>query len=85
MLPSRITGDLIARTWQLLEDFGGDPAQLAWVSEAVNGRRGVLTRDVAFLAGAVVIRITLLKPFDTESKGVMERENKFLETSFLLG
>ena len=69
MLPSRMTGDLIAGTWQLLNDFGGAPARLVWDNEAGIGRRGVLTRDVAFFAGAVATRIVQLKPFDPESKG----------------
>ena len=85
MLPSRMTGDLIAGTWQLLNDFGGVPARLVWDNEAGIGRRGVLTRDVAFFAGAVATRIVQLKPFDPESKGVVERANKYLETSFLPG
>ena len=69
MLPSRMTGDLIAGTWQLLNDFGGVPAPLVWDNEAGIGRRGGLTRDVAFVAGTVATRIEQLKPFDPESKG----------------
>jgi len=51
MLPSRMTGDLIAGAWELLNDFGGVPARLVWDNEADIGRREVLTRDVAFFAG----------------------------------
>ncbi len=85
MLPSRMTGDLIAGTWELLNDFGGVPHRLVWDNEAGIGRRGVLTRDVAFFAGAVATRIVQLKPCDPESKGIVERANRFLETSFLSG
>ena len=61
------------------------PHRLVWDKEAGIGRRGVLTRDVAFFAGAVATRIVQLKPFDPESKGIVERANRFLETSFLPG
>jgi hypothetical protein len=59
--------------------------RLVWDSEAGIGRRKVLTRDVAFFAGEVAARIGQLKPCDPESKGIVERANRFLETSFLPG
>ena len=48
MLPSRKMEDLVTDTWELLNDFGGAPARLVWDNVAGIGRRGVLTRDVAF-------------------------------------
>ena len=80
-----MTGDLVTGAWKLLNDFGAMPARLVWDNEAGIGRRGVLTLDVAFFAGAIATRIVQLKPLDPGSKGIVERANKYLETSFLPG
>lgn len=40
---------------------------------------------VAAFAGVLATRIVQVKPYDPESKGVAERLNQFLETSFLPG
>ena len=80
-----MSGDLITGTWELLDDFGRVPARLVWDNEASVGQRGVLTRDAAFLDRTVATRIVQHEPFDLESKGVVKRANKNLETSFLQG
>jgi hypothetical protein len=49
------------------------------------GRRGRLTEPVTAFVGTVATALIQLKPFDPESKGIVERANKFLETSFMPG
>ena len=85
MLPTRTTGDLLAGMWSLLAGVGGVPRRLVWDNEAGIGRRGHLAEGVAGFAGTLATRIVQLKPFDPESKGIVERANRYLETSFLPG
>ena len=86
MLPSRQTMDLVAGMWQLLAgSFGAIPHELWWDNEAGIGRRGRLTDPVTALMGTLGSRLVQLKPYDPESKGVVERANRYLETSFLPG
>jgi hypothetical protein len=49
------------------------------------GRRGRLTKPVTALMGTVGSRPVQLKPCDPESKGIVERANRYLEISFLPG
>lgn len=86
MLPTRQTMDLVAGMWQLLSgSFAAVPHELWWDNEAGIGRRGRLTDPVTALMGTLGARIVQLKPYDPESKGVVERANRYLETSFLPG
>lgn len=85
MIPSRTTSDLLAGTWELLGDLGGVPRRLVWDNEAGIGRRNTLTKPAAFFAGSLATRFVQLKPRDPESKGIVERANRYLETSFLPG
>jgi transposase len=86
MLPSRQTMDLVAGMWQLLsQSFTGVPHELWWDNEAGIGRRGRLTDPVTALMGTLGSRLVQLKPYDPESKGMVERANRYLETSFLPG
>ena len=86
MLPSRMTPDLLAGMWSLLsEQLGAVPKRLVWDNETGIGRRGRLADGVAGFIGTLATRMTQLKPFDPGSKGVVERMNGFLETSFLPG
>lgn len=86
MLPSRQTMDLVAGMWQLLsETFGAVPHELWWDNEAGIGRRGRLTEPVTALVGTLGARLVQMKPYDPESKGMVERANRYLETSFLPG
>lgn len=56
MLPSRVTGDLLARTWSLLRDnFQAVPKRLVWDNEAGIGRRGKLADGLPFDQGLVLI------------------------------
>jgi transposase len=86
MLPSRQTVDLVAGMWRLLsQSFIAVPHELWWDNEAGIGRRGRLTDPVTALMGTLGSRLVQLKPYDPESKGMVERANRYLETSFLPG
>lgn len=86
MIPSRATPDLLAGMWSLLtSQLQAVPRRLIWDNEAGIGRRGRLAEGVSGFTGALGSRIVQLKPFDPESKGVVERANGYLETSFLPG
>ncbi|MGE2836574.1 IS21 family transposase [Mycobacterium sp. SMC-4] len=86
MLPSRQTLDLVAGMWQLISgSFAAVPHELWWDNEAGIGRRGRLTEPVTALMGTLGSRVVQLKPYDPESKGIAERANRYLETSFMPG
>lgn len=89
MLPSRSAADLIAGHWRLLGDLGAVPRTLVWDNEGAVGswRSGgpKLTEEFAAFAGLLGIKILLCKPRDPEAKGLVERANGYLETSFLPG
>ena len=82
MLPSRTTPDLLAGMWSLLsEQFGAVPKRLLWDNEAGIGRHGRFADGVAAFTGTLATRIVQAKPFDPETKGIVERANGYLETS----
>jgi transposase len=86
LLPTRQTMDLVAGMWQLLsQNFIAVPRELWWDNEAGIGRRGRLTEPVTALVGTLGARLVQMKPYDPESKGIVERANRYLETSFLPG
>jgi transposase len=85
LLPSRTTGDLVAGMWQLLMGLGGVPKILVWDSESGIGQRRQLTVGARSFAGTLGTRIYQAAPRDPETKGVVERANGFLETSFMPG
>lgn len=86
MLPSRHTADLLAGMWSLLAGQpGAVPRRLVRDNEAGIGRGGRLADGVAAFTGALPARIVQLRPYDPESKGIVERANGYLETSFLPG
>ncbi|MFR9755060.1 IS21 family transposase [Streptomyces sp. TR06-5] len=84
MLPTRTTGDLIDGHWRLLTGWQAVPRMLVWDNEAGIGR-GRVTGDFAAFAGLLATRIYLCRPRDPEAKGLVERANGYLETSFLPG
>ncbi len=85
MIPSRRTGDLLAGMWLLLQRFGGVPKRLLWDNEAGIGRRGRLADGVSGFCGTLGTKLVQAKPYDPETKGIVERSNQYLETSFLPG
>lgn len=85
MIPSRRTGDLLAGMWVLLQRFGGVPKRLLWDNEAGIGRGGRLAEGVSGFCGTLGTRLVQARPYDPETKGIVERANQYLETSFLPG
>lgn len=85
MLPSRQAGDLLAGMWQLISGLGMVPKTLIWDRESAIGGKGVVTVPAASFAGVLATRIQLAPPRDPEFKGMVERNNGYLETSFLPG
>lgn len=86
LLPSRTTGDLLAGMWQLLStNFKAVPKTLVWDNEPGIGQHRRLTVAARGFAGTLGTRIYQAPPRDPETKGVVERANGFLQTSFLPG
>jgi hypothetical protein len=89
LVPSRTAEDLFAGWWQLLAELGGVPKALVWDQEGAVGQRRrrvtVLTEAAHAFRGVLGARIVLCDPADPEAKGLVERANGYLETSFLPG
>ena len=89
LIPSRSAEDLFAGWWQLFTRLGGVPRMLVWDGEAAVGRRrgkvSVLTRDTHAFRGTLGAKVHICAPADPEAKGLVERANGYLETSFLPG
>jgi transposase len=89
LLPSRVAEDLFAGWWQLLHGLGGVPRVLVWDGEGAVGQRRrrqtVLTEAAHAFRGVLGAKILVCDPGDPEAKGLVERANGYLETSFLPG
>ncbi|ASR55451.1 IS21 family transposase [Cellulomonas sp. PSBB021] len=85
MLPSRLSGDLLAGMWQLLAGLGAVPKTLVWDNEAGIGQHKRLTLPARTFAGTLGTRIYQTAARDPEAKGVVERANQYLQTSFMPG
>ncbi|MBO3102590.1 IS21 family transposase [Cellulomonas fengjieae] len=89
MLPSRQAPDLIAGHWALLQGMGAVARELVWDNESAVGswRAGKpkLTEEFEAFRGVLGIGVHQCRPRDPEAKGLVERANGFLETSFLPG
>ena len=86
MIPSRRTGDLLAGMVLLLAvSIGAVPKRLLWDNEAGIGRGGKLAEGVSGFCGTLGTRLVQARPYDPETKGIVERANQYLETSFLPG
>jgi transposase len=89
MLPTRQAPDLLAGHWTLLQQMGAAPRQLVWDNEAAVGswRAGKprLTEEFEAFRGTLGIGVHQCRPRDPEAKGLVERANGYLETSFLPG
>jgi transposase len=88
-IPTRNTPDLALGQWAVVRQLGAVPRSLVWDNESGVGRYGgaqpKLTQGFTALRGLLGTRIVVLRPRDPESKGIVERANGFLETSFLPG
>lgn len=89
MLPSRQSPDLLAGHWRLLSGWARVPKALVWDNESAIGQwRGgkpQLTEAMNAFRGTLGIRVIQCRPGDPEAKGLVERVNGYLETSFLPG
>jgi transposase len=89
LLPSRCAEDLFAGWWQLLAQLGAAPRVLVWDGEGAVGKRRrratVLTEQAQAFRGVLGAKILICNPADPEAKGLVERANGYLETSFLPG
>ncbi|GAB3879514.1 IS21-like element ISMbo1 family transposase [Terrabacter terrigena] len=89
MVPSRQGPDLIAGHWQLLQQAGAVPRMLVWDNESAVGSwragRPKLTDDFEAFRGTLGIAVHQCRPRDPEAKGIVERANGYLESSFLPG
>lgn len=89
MLPSRQGPDLIAGHWALLQGMGAVARELVWDNEAAIGswRAGKpkLTEEFEAFRGVLGVGVHQCRPRDPEAKGLVERANGYLETSFLPG
>ena len=89
LLPSRCAEDLFAGWWALLGQLGAVPRTLVWDGEgAIGKRRGgrtLLTEAAQGFRGVLGAQIYVCAPADPEAKGIVERANQYLETSFLPG
>jgi transposase len=89
LLPSRCSEDLFAGWWQLISQLGGVPRVLVWDGEGAVGKRRrrvtVLTEQAHGFRGVLGAKIVICDPGDPEAKGLVERANGYLETSFLPG
>lgn len=89
MIPSRKSPDLLAGHWALLSGWGRVPKVLVWDNESAVGKwrggRPQLTEVMNAFRGSLGIRVIQCRPRDPEAKGLVERANGYLETSFLPG
>nr|WP_245346242.1 hypothetical protein [Arthrobacter sp. CAN_C5] len=83
-LPSRTTPDLLGGMWALIQHAQAVPARLLWDNESGIGRRQP-TEPVAAFAGSLGLEVRLLPPRDPESKGMVERMNRFFRQRFMPG
>ncbi|MBB2988535.1 Mu transposase domain-containing protein, partial [Terracoccus luteus] len=85
MIPTRHTADLLLGMWELLQQLGRVPRRLIWDNESGIGRGKRHADGVGAFTGALATTLVRLKPYDPESKGVVERRNGYYETSFMPG
>ena len=85
MIPTRHTADLLLGMWELLQQLGAVPRRLIWDNESGIGRGKRHADGVGAFTGTLATTLVRLKPYDPESKGLVERRNGYLETSFMPG
>jgi transposase len=90
MIPSRQAPDLIAGHWAVLAgQVGAVPRELVWDNESAVGSwragRPRLAEEFEAFRGVLGCGVHQCRPRDLEAKGIVERANGYLETSFLPG
>ena len=89
LLPTRTAQDLYAGWWAHLSRLGAVPRVLVWDGEGAvgeyGGGRNKLTRECQEFRGTLGTKVLVLRPWDPEAKGIIERAHDYLERSFLPG
>lgn len=89
MVPSRAGHDVLSGMLQVLGQFGALPRTAVWDQEGCIGQwrhgRQQLTAEFQAFRGTLGLGVRLCAPADPEAKGLVERANGYLETSFLPG
>lgn len=85
MIPSRQGGDILSGMWTSISQVGRVTKTLLWDRESAIGGTGKVTTAAVAFAGTLATQIKLAPPRDPEYKGMVERHNGYLETSFLPG
>jgi transposase len=89
MVPSREAHDILAGKLECLLELGGVPRLAVWDGEGAlvsrHGRVSKPTRAFDAFRGVLGMGVVICKPGDPEAKGLVERANGYLETSFLPG
>ncbi|MEU8425611.1 IS21 family transposase [Micromonospora sp. NPDC048835] len=89
MIPSRQSPDLLVGHWTLISGWGRVPKALVWDNESAVGQwragRPQLTETMNAFRGTLGVKVIQCRPADPEAKGLVERANGYLETSFLPG
>lgn len=89
LIGTRLTHDVLAGHWACLQALGGVPRQVVWDGEGAIGRRRgrtvKLTQAFQAFRGTLGMGVFICEKGDPEAKGLVERANRYLETSFLPG
>lgn len=89
LIPSRAASDLFDGWWRLINGLGGVPRLLVWDGEGAVGKHRrpepLLTMECQAFRGTLGTKVYVCRPRDPEAKGLVERANGYLETSFLPG
>jgi transposase len=89
MIPSRQVHDILGGHLACLQDLGAVPRKGVYDNEAAlvsrHGGRPTLSAAFQTFRGTLGMGVIVCKPGDPEAKGLVERANRYLETSFLPG
>ena len=89
MIPSRQTHDVLGGHLEVLRQFGAVPRKAVWDQEGAvgqwRGRVMAFTDEFQAFRGTLGMGALLCQRGDPEAKGLVERANEYLETSFLPG
>src|SRR5690606_11467571 len=89
MIPSRQVHDILGGHLACLVDLGSVPREGVYDNEAALASRhgGTVKPTAAFdrFRGVLGMGVGVCRPGDPEAKGMVERANRYLETSFLPG
>jgi transposase len=89
MVPTRAAHDVLAGMLNVINQFGAVPRKAVWDQEGcigqIRGGKQRLTAEYQAFRGVLGMGAVLVGPNDPEAKGLVERANGYLETSFLPG